>query len=64
MNMDLIAILIFSAALVVYLTLLPLKRLNAFGNFLKKVLGVLPITKIVEAIASMRKIPPDDNVDT
>lgn len=64
MNMDLIAILIFSAALVVYLTQLPLHRLNAFGNFLKKVLGVLPITKIVEALTSVRKIPPDRNGET
>lgn len=59
MNIDLIAILIFSAALVVYLTQLPRQKLNDFGNFLKKVLGVLPITKIVEAIANASKKPPD-----
>tara|TARA_R110002074_G_scaffold402183_1_gene604307 strand:+ start:343 stop:513 length:171 start_codon:yes stop_codon:yes gene_type:complete len=55
MNIDLIAKLIFLLVLVVYLTQLPTKRLNAFGNFLKKVLGVLPITKVIEAITKSKK---------
>ena len=59
MNTDLLLILIFSAAMVVYLTQLPRQRLNDFGNFIKKVLGVLPISKIVEAIANVNKKPPD-----
>lgn len=54
MNIDLIAILTFLLVLVVYLTLIPTKRLNAFGNFLKKVLGVLPITKAIEAITKSK----------
>jgi len=41
--------------LVVYLTQLPVYRLNSFGNFLKKVLGILPITKVAEAILAIRK---------
>ncbi len=55
MNIDLLMILTFLLVLVVYLTQLPTKRLNAFGNFLKKVLGVLPITKAIEAIANSKK---------
>jgi len=41
---------------VIYLTQLPVYRLNAFGNFLKKVVGVFPITKISEAILAASKI--------
>ncbi len=46
--------LIFSLVIVVYLTQLPKKRLNNFGDFIKKVLSVLPITKVAEAIARAR----------
>ena len=55
MNIDLIAKLIFLLVLVVYLTQLPTKRLNAFGNFLKKVLGILPITKFMDAFTKNKK---------
>ena len=37
--------------LTVYLTKIPIKNLNAFGDFLKKVLGVIPISKVAEAIS-------------
>lgn len=59
MNIDLFMRLTFFLVLVVflvvYLTQLPINRLNAFGNFLKKVLAVLPITKIAEAIIDLKK---------
>lgn len=47
--------------LVVYLTLLPARRLNNFGNFLKKVLGVLPISKTIEAYMNSRKRGEKEN---
>lgn len=56
MNYNVLFILIWSLVLVVYLTQLPPRRLRAFGNFLKTVLGVLPITKAIEAITKNRKI--------
>lgn len=34
----------------------PIKRMYAFGNFLKKVLGVLPISKLVDVIIKSKKI--------
>ena len=55
MDINLLFKLIFLLVLVVYLTQLPLNRLNAFGNFLKKVLGVLPISKVVEAFTKNKK---------
>ena len=55
MENNILYILIWSLVLVVYLTQLPQKRLNSFGNFLKKVLGVLPITKAIDAIMRDRK---------
>jgi|TARA_B100000953_G_scaffold298018_2_gene293995 uncharacterized membrane protein YqjE len=64
MNIDLLMRLTFFLVLVVflvvYLTQIPTYRLNALGNFLKKVLGVLPITKIAEAIISFRKSKKDE----
>ncbi|MDC6384624.1 hypothetical protein D2V93_02215 [Flagellimonas taeanensis] len=50
MDNNVLYILIWSLVLVVYLTQLPKWRLDMFGNFLKKVLAVLPITKVAEAI--------------
>lgn len=50
MDIDLLMVLLFLLVLVIYLTQLPKWRLDMFGNFLKKVFGVLPITKVVEAI--------------
>ena len=50
MDIDLLMVLLFLLVLVVYLTQLPKWRLDMFGNFLKKVFGVLPVTKVVEAI--------------
>ncbi len=47
--------LIWSLVLVVYLTQLPKWRLDMFGNFLKKVFGVLPITKAIKAIMDRGK---------
>lgn len=55
MDKNTLMVLIFLLVLVVYLTQLPIKRLNAFGNFLKKVLGVLPITKVMEAIIKSKR---------
>lgn len=55
MENNVLYILIWSLVLVVYLTQLPRWRLAAFGSFLKKVLGVLPISKIMEAIIRWRK---------
>lgn len=48
----LICCLVVVVFLTVYLTLIPIKNLNAFGNFLKKVFGVLPISKVAEAISN------------
>jgi len=42
--------LIFVLILVVYLTNINLKRLHAFGNFIIKILKVLPITSIIKMI--------------
>jgi len=50
MDVDLLMVLLFLLVLVVYLTQLPRWRLDMFGNFLKKIFGVLPVTKVVEAI--------------
>ena len=50
MDMNLLIKLIFLLVLVVYLTQLPKWRLDMFGNFLKKVFGVLPISKVIEAL--------------
>lgn len=47
----LICCLVVVVFLTVYLTLIPIKNLEAFGNFLKKILGVLPISKVAEAIS-------------
>lgn len=47
----LICCLVVVVFLTVYLTLIPIKNLNAFGDFLKKILGVLPISKVAEAIS-------------
>lgn len=58
--MNLFITLIFLLVVVVYLTQLPVRRLNAFGNFLKKVLGVLPISKMIEAIGKLRNIGHTD----
>lgn len=55
MENNVLYFLIWSLVLVVYLTQLPKWRLDAFGNFLKKVLGVLPITKAIEAIKGKDK---------
>ncbi|NKI28219.1 hypothetical protein HCG49_16825 [Arenibacter sp. 6A1] len=55
MENNLLYVLIWSLVLVVYLTQLPMRRLKAFGNFLKDVLGALPITKAVEAIMKNKK---------
>ncbi|MET2984819.1 hypothetical protein [Aureibaculum conchae] len=55
MNTDLLIISISLVALVVYLTQIPIRRLNAFGNFLKKVLGVFPITKFMNAITKSKE---------
>ena len=56
MNIDLLVTLIFLLVLVVYLTQLSIVRLNAFGNFLKKVIGILPITKALEVILKKNKM--------
>lgn len=54
MNNNVLFILIWSLILIVYLTLLPSKRLKDFGIFLKTVMSVLPITKVVEAIGILK----------
>lgn len=54
MNNNVPYILIWSFVLIVYLTLLPSKRLKNFGIFLKTVMSVLPITKVVEAIGILK----------
>lgn len=54
MNNNVLYILICLMFLVVYLTQLPPKRLKDFGSFLKNVLSVLPITKIIKAIVSSK----------
>ena len=59
MNLDLLICLIFFLVLVVYLTQLPIYRLNAFGNFLKKILGILPLKQFFEAVLSVRKLKKD-----
>ena len=46
----LIIVIIFIWSLVV-----PIKRMYAFGNFLKKVFGVLPISKLVDVIVKSKK---------
>ena len=56
MNADLLITWISILALVVYLTQIPERRLNAFGNFLKKVLGVLPISKVIEAFRKNKNL--------
>lgn len=47
-----ICFLVVVVFLTVYLTRIPIKNLNAFGNFIKKIFGVLPISKFVEAISN------------
>jgi len=47
---------IWSLAIVVYLSQLPPKKLKNFGDFLKKVLGVLPISKVAESIWKRKKL--------
>jgi len=59
MNWDLFLRLTFLLIMVVYLTQLPLDKLRAFGNFIKKILGVLPITKIAEAYIMYRNHKKD-----
>lgn len=56
MENNVLYVLIWSLALVVYLTQLPKWRLDAFGNFLKKVLGILPISKVIEAFRKNKKL--------
>jgi len=56
MNTDLLITWISILVLVVYLTQLPERRLNAFGNFLKNVLGVLPISKVIEALTRDKNV--------
>lgn len=60
MENNVLYILIWSLVLVVYLTQLPPRRLKAFGNFLKDVLGVLPITKAIEAITKNKNVGKTD----
>ncbi|ASO05115.1 hypothetical protein [Arenibacter algicola] len=60
MDLDLLITWIFVLVLVVYLTQLPIRRLNAFGNFLKKVLGVIPISKMIQAIGKRRNVGKTD----
>lgn len=56
MNWDLLSCLIFFLVLVVYLTQLPKYRLDAFGNFLKKVFSIFPLKQCVEAILSVLRL--------
>jgi hypothetical protein len=55
MDINLLMKLISGLALIIYLSQLSEKRLNNFGNFIKKVLSVLPITKAIEALTKNKK---------
>ena len=47
--------LIFVLVITVYLTQISIKRLNAFGDFLKKVLGLYSTVKLAQEILEISK---------
>ena len=55
MNYNLLMFLIFVLVITVYLTQISIKRLNAFGDFLKKVLGLYSTVKLAQEILEISK---------
>ena len=60
MDMNLLGCLIFSLVLVVYLTQLPVFRLNAFGDFLKKIFTLFPVKQITETFLLFKSSQKDE----
>jgi len=55
MNYNLLMFLIFVLVITVYLTQISIKRLIAFGDFLKKVLGLYSTVKLAQEILEISK---------
>jgi len=55
MNYNPLMFLIFVLVITAYLTQISIKRLNAFGDFLKKVLGLYSTVKLAQEILEISK---------
>jgi hypothetical protein len=48
-------VLLIIFLLLVWSLIVPLKRMRAFGNFLKKVLSLFPISRIVNTLSNSKE---------